>query len=390
MQLSERLEKPQPDADIGSFAPATQALSVKLDLLAKSMADEIGRINTARSKEDWEAATAAAAVPFSDSGELALRSRLWARLDNIREHDRDPASDNPRSSRLSDKDRVAEARNARRRAQIQGVMALSALGARWFDDKDSKIRGQGDYDATIKRVRGVNEGADERAESWEKPIAEAADLIGQRWRQMAPVIDDLRNEENGIKDFTAFEEQLTKADRLGRMIDGAAPPLDESHVDATVRLRQARVHDLLLALAQRTWLDHWYGEDAKENPYYRIAGSAFVSDASKLVANSPLVRATQARLDQKGSLEISGTFAARDHQRADREPGLPSGSSSGGCRARWASRGQTGAGASARARGRRTGLPHGRAWHRERQDRVLGVEPADPPGGNRPEAELGP
>ena len=57
---------------------------------------------------------------------------------------------------------------------------------------------------------------------------------------------------------------------------------------------------------KRARLDHWYGEDPNERPYYRVAGSRFVADAGSLFRESPLVRATQRRLDEKGSLEISG------------------------------------------------------------------------------------
>src|SRR5262249_20637675 len=109
-----------------------------------------------------------------------------------------------------------------------------------------------------------------------------------------------------ITDFRAFEDRLTKADRLGRQIDGAAPPLEENDVEAPARLRRARVHDLLLALAERTRLDHWYGEDPKETPYYRVVGSRFVKDALYLFSNSPLAQATQKQLEEKGEVKISG------------------------------------------------------------------------------------
>jgi len=305
--LTDRLEKPQSDAEVDSFEETAKTLSLKLDLLARNFADQVSRINGARSKEDWEAATAAAAVPFPETGELTLRSSIWARLENIRDHDRDPSSDNSSLSRLSEHDRLQEVRHVRRRAQIQGLMALSTLGARWFDDNDgSKVQDQGDFDSTSKGLRRVSEKEDERAETWQRELAVAGKLIGQSWQRMAPVIDRLSSEESGISDFRGFEDRLTRADRLGRQIDGAAPRLEEPALEATARLRQARVHDLLLAMAERAWLDHWYNEKPKETPYYQVAGSGFVSDASKLFPNSPLVGITQGRLNVKGNLELSG------------------------------------------------------------------------------------
>ena len=185
-------------------------------------------------------------------------------------------------------------------------MALSALGARWFDDEETKARGEGDFEARMERVRRVSEVATERAGAWRKELDEAGGLVGHRWRQMAPVIDRLKDEDGGISDLRAFEDRLTKADRLGRQVDGAAPSLEENAVEAAARLRQVRVHDLLLAQAERARLDHWYGEDPNERPYYRLVGSRFVADARSIFRESPLARATQGRLDEKGKLEISG------------------------------------------------------------------------------------
>jgi hypothetical protein len=306
--LAERLEKPQPDGELGSLERASKALAEQQDALARSLVEQVHRTNAARSREDWEAATAAAGIPFPDSAELALRSALWARLDNIRDHDREPASSDANSGPLSDAEKARGVRHARRRAQMQGLMALFALGARWFDDEGSKIRGDADFEATVKRVRRLSETTGEHAETWRKELAEAGDAIGRRWRRMAPVIADLKNEEKGITNFRAFEDRLTKADRLGRQIDGAAPPLEEDAVEASARLRQARVHDLLLALAERARLDHWYGEDPKETPYYRVVGSRFVKDALYLFSNSPLAQATEKRLEEKGEFRISGAL----------------------------------------------------------------------------------
>ena len=96
--IAARLEKPQADGDLGWLAQAAKTLSDRRDAVARSLVGQVDRIDAARSREDWQVATAAAAVPFPDSGDLALRERLWARLDNIRDHDRDPASGDANSA----------------------------------------------------------------------------------------------------------------------------------------------------------------------------------------------------------------------------------------------------------------------------------------------------
>ena len=183
--MASRLEKPQADGDLGWLAQAAKTLSDRRDAVARGLVGQVDRIDVARIEGGLLAggATAAAAVPFADSRDLALRERLSARLDNIRGHDRDPASGDANSAPPSGQDRAHQARYARRRGQIQGLMALSALGARWFDDEETKARGEGDFEARVERVRRVSEVATERAgawrKSWTRPAAWSA-IVGNR------------------------------------------------------------------------------------------------------------------------------------------------------------------------------------------------------------------
>jgi hypothetical protein len=306
-KLTARLEKPHADGDVATLAAAANTLARGLDELRRKFDDQGSRMNESRLKEDWEAATAAAMVPFPDTGDLASRSRIWDRLDNIRRHDLEPAaSDDSGPARLSEDDRLVAARHVRRRAQIQGLMAMAALGAPWFDQtNDSHAAGAGDFDSTVKRIRRVTDKEQERDGTWWKELAIAGSLIGQRWQRMAPAIETLTDEKSGIANFGEFENRLAAADRLGRQLDWAAPRLEEPAIEATVRLRQARVHDLLLAMARRAWLDHWFDEKSNDTPYYQLAASRLLSDASKLFPESPRVRETQENL-KGGKLEITG------------------------------------------------------------------------------------
>ena len=97
-QLTARLEKPEGQADIGPLSRFSRSLTQGLEHLTQ-------QFQSARSNENWEAATAAAAVPFPDKADLALRNSLWVRLDNIRLNDREVAD--PRKAQsvnLSDDD----------------------------------------------------------------------------------------------------------------------------------------------------------------------------------------------------------------------------------------------------------------------------------------------
>jgi hypothetical protein len=302
-RLTARLEKPGDDVDLGPLARFSKSLTQGLEHLVQ-------RFETARARQDWEAAAAAAAVPFPDKEDLAMRAALWVRLDNIRLNDREVADPSKAQSvSLKDEDRRREAKQVRRRARIQGLMALAALGASWFDDPEAFRSAEvGDFASTAKLVQRAVESDEQWTRTGWLDLAVAGDRIGRRWRGMDPEIDRLVKEEGGITDFRGFQGRLTRADRLGRQIDGSAPRLEESAHEATTRLRETRVHDLLLAMADRAWLDHWYDEDPNPPtpPYYKAVGSRFIDDADKLISQSPLVRAARERLNQPGQLAIEG------------------------------------------------------------------------------------
>ena len=300
--LSARLEAPMDDVD--SLAPTVTELSRGLLDLTDRYEVELRGDATDRRNDDWQAATAAAAVPFADSSERSLRSQLWDRLDNIRAHDKElTASAKIATADLTDDERKQDAKHVRRRAQIQGQLALATLGARWFDDSDVfKVQDQRDFVSIQGSVSRALKNDGEK--TWWQELDEAGDAIGERWLALLPQINRLASEEKGIAKFTDFQTRLMKADRLGRLIDTGAPAFEG--VEPTARLRETQVHDLLLAMTDRTWLDHWYGEDPKDTPYYKVVGKRYFEDASKLVTNSPLLDDAREHLARVGKLELTG------------------------------------------------------------------------------------
>ncbi len=303
-RLSGHLEKPGDTIAEGFFAPASKALAMGLEKLAQRFRSETSRVETERLQGDWEVSTAASAVPFADSSDLSLRTKIWDRLDNIQKHDRELAKLEP--VRISDNDRLQEARHVERRARIEGLMSMAALGPRWFDDPDVFKSELGDHASTLTRIgHGPIDDALRSKTSWHE-LALAGDLIGERWRQLVPEIERLVSEEKGLAKFGEFQDRLIKADRLGRQLDGGSKALEESFTEATGRLRETRVHDLLLRMAERAWRDHWYDENPKEKPYYQVTGASFISDASKLMPQSQEVSVEKERLALTGKLELDG------------------------------------------------------------------------------------
>jgi hypothetical protein len=301
--LAERLEKPGHNIDL---SPAVAVLSRDLNALTRQFEAEISRKDTERSQVDWQAVSAALAVPFDGSAGLTGRANLWGRFDNIRRHDwKRTESEKLDPAELKDEHRQKHARHMRRGAQIQGLLALATLGARWFDDREVfKEQAQGDFPSTQAKVSRTLRADSEETGLWSAELAETGESIGKRWLELTPEIDRLASEEKGISLFPNFQERLTKADRLGRLADAQAPPVEG--IEPTGRLRETQVHDVLLAMARRAWLDHWYAEDPKAKPYFLVAGSRFIDDASKLVEHSPLLQPARDILAQKGKLSLKG------------------------------------------------------------------------------------
>ena len=191
-------------------------------------------------KEDWEAASAFASVPFADTGGRSTREQLWERIANIKKHDREMAAEEQSDTvKITDEQIAEEQRRTRVRAEKQALAALAVLGERWFDDPEVfAAREHGDYASTLKRVRAASEKELDQGRPWWVEIAAAGDRIGLRWQRMAGEIDRLTDEQNGIPDFQAFQDRLVKADRLERLIDGGSPRIADSVTQAAIRLRE--------------------------------------------------------------------------------------------------------------------------------------------------------
>ena len=302
-ELTEALED-APGAAPGLIDQLAKAIAAGFERVSRQFTDQRSRIDSTRLKEDWEAATAAAAVAFADSDDLALRTTIWDRLDNIRKNDFEVADKGEMAVTSADEQKQALQR-IQRRAHIEGLMSLAVLGQRWFNDPMFQDQDQVDFQKATERIqRPISE---EENQTWWKDLATAGELIGRRWRQFAVEIDRLASEENGISDFRAFQSRLVKADRLSRLIDGGAAPLDESVGEATARYRQTRIYDLLLWMAERTWQDHWYDEEPKAKPYYKVAGSRYVTDAAKLFPNTAEVLKIKNLLDQSDQFQLDLT-----------------------------------------------------------------------------------
>ena len=304
--LTARLENANDHADLEVLRQAAGDLSEGMKQLSTRFSQLAERIDTNRMKEDWEVASAFASVPFADTGGRSTREQLWERIADIKKHDREMAAKEQSDTvKITDEQIAEEQKRTRARAEKQALAALAALGERWFDDPEVfAAREHGDYASTVKRVRAASEkwARTRRTRalvaSRSPPLETASAYAGSAW---CGEIDRLTDEQNGIPDLQAFQDRLVKADRLERSIDGGSPRIADAGYQAAIRLREVRVHMLLLGMADRAWEDHWYDEDPKER-YYHAVGSRFINDADGFFPQSArYARPAHAWIGREGS-----------------------------------------------------------------------------------------
>ena len=306
-KLTESLENPQDlaDAKLESF---TKTLIQGLDGLVKAFGKQMSEIESNRTKEDWVAYTSSAAVGFRDTDDLGLRSAIWNRLDVIRDNDF-AVFEKEDSAKPSDDERKEATQRSYHRARLRGRMALAALGSNWFNDATVfPDPAQGDFQTNADRVKHAFPLDRDDTEAWCKDIAKVGEAIGGRWRQISAEVDKLVNEKNGVpEDLPLFLKNLTRADRLNRLLDGGARALVETEIEPASRKRQVTVHNVLLWMADRAWRDHWYAEEDKlRPPYYQVVGGRFVKDAGEIFRETAETKAAQERLDRPGDYQVKG------------------------------------------------------------------------------------
>jgi hypothetical protein len=303
-RLAEALEKPGDSPGLTDLLKLEHDVSEGMDNVIDRMTELAApRLEKVRSR-NWEEISALAAIPWGEKeGGFTIREKIWDRLSNIAKEDRELlAMDQKTPIKFSDKERAEAEARARARAIAQARMALAALGRRWFDEvKDSSNGEQGNHASTVGSVLALREAERDGRKKWWSIISEVGDRVRERWGHLAGEIDKLVDERDGIADFRAFANGLVKADRLERLLEGGTPRTVGASTEAAAKLREARVHDLLIGMADRAWEDHWYYQDGKE-PYFRAVGTLFINDADHLFDESLPVREARKQMDREGKI----------------------------------------------------------------------------------------
>lgn len=181
-------------------------------------------------------------------------------------------------------------------ARREGRLAMATLGQHWFDACPGD--GLEKYEQVAHRLAVFDV-----EQQWWTTLTVAGQQVARRWQAMPGAIVGATNEASQQDDLQA-RESLFRADQLNHQISGAATVnLD---VNASELYRQIQLQQLLKALAERTLLDHWFSEDPKAEPYYRIAGLIYMTDAERMDAHVDGLQELKNRLNQPGELTFVG------------------------------------------------------------------------------------
>jgi hypothetical protein len=269
-QLDQLLERPDPQG-----ARALESLSANVGADFKTLEEDFQKVcdrlgQSPNLPESWHEIEDALLVPRIDvetRRHLLDKSRDIAHELNAEFGKRGSAGKAP----------IRSPADARLTAERQGRMALAALGEHWL----SEVK---DIQASI--VRDYVRNAD--PDGWAHRIRTAGSQIGLAWQALPKrIVELVKNGQNAAANWKSSVGDSTEAERLCRQIDGGQAAdliraLDaEDLPNPVLEHERLALHQLLVALAQRTFDDHWFGE--QQDPYYQRAGKNFLSDAATAV-----------------------------------------------------------------------------------------------------------
>jgi hypothetical protein len=181
----------------------------------------------------------------------------------------------------------------RDQAKRQGRLALAMLGETWVNRLASEhLKSVQEFD----KLRGLIAGADS---GWEISLDGAGEQVGDCWQQLPVRLQEHVQNSRDKPEQAPLE--LYQADRLARQVDAAGAaripgnPADE--------YRRLRLQGLLLWLAERTIHDHWWSEKEGEDPFYVLAGQAFVKDAKEAALGEAAGELTREQRDKRTETE---------------------------------------------------------------------------------------
>jgi hypothetical protein len=198
-------------------------------------------------------------------------------------------------------------------ARRQGEMALAVLGRHWVQacnrrEQDGE-REPDFFGPLAQKIREARDG------DW-LALNDAGSQLGRCWELMVPKLEGAATgpEDQKAEDAVA---QARQGERLARQLDGGAAYLlyeVRKRPDPVDDYRRLQLQGLLRGQAERTRLDHWWGEAKDAAPYYVVSGRSYLQDAEDLLpqqhralttAEGQLVAGLKKGLDRPDGLGVT-------------------------------------------------------------------------------------
>lgn len=202
-------------------------------------------------------------------------------------------------------DKLREAANDQ--GYWQARLVLAALGERWFGDPRFKEARLTSWIKARELAEAVRTDPDR---GWEQ-LRLLGEEIGKRRRKLPAQIADLVGQARQARASSEAETLLGQAERLTRQLDGGLATVLDS-ANPVQEHRKLLLAELLTWLAERTYLDYWWGEDyPRGDAYYQVAARQFLRGAEELLEGLPSERqvkihALKQKINLSNPVELRG------------------------------------------------------------------------------------
>jgi hypothetical protein len=280
-----------------SIVTITQSLGTDFDAMEKDFLQYCRSQANADTQRMLRDADDALVVPTYDYAlRVRLHTTMWRTSNRL-------MTQSEGTTRVSG-ERVPEQRHIQF-GQRQGRMAIAVLGQHWFDVCPSDRPHKETFAQVQRRLNTFRVDTD-----WWNSLAAAGEEIGERWLGLPAQINTSMSDVAHARLDTTIAT-LDKVDTLGRIVDGVGSEILSANPAS--RCRRAGMISLLVWQAERTYRDHWSGEDPQAEPYYLVAGRRYLDDAGQVdfrtgpaVQPRTMVKNERDRISEPGRLGFAG------------------------------------------------------------------------------------
>jgi len=262
-EIDEFATQPNPTSADKALLDLTRLIAEQFDELSRAFKAECTKASTTGSFQDaWTNIQVLLTCPLIDKKtRMTLLTESWKKSYDLETGAKHITTSTPNEAQIQQQLRTA--------AALRGRMARVSLGTELLDAQATGDSLQ-KSDAIESLVVKLETLPATEAAKWGDLASEVGTALGGHYQKLGQELP------KGTKDLNPQAERFS---RMAVAIDSDTT-LEPAAVNHRLRWR-----DLLIGLAERTVLDHWYDEG--KNPYFADAADAYLKDADKAVTGLP-------------------------------------------------------------------------------------------------------